>query len=38
MNAENVAKLVLLIANLPLDTNILNTTIMANNMPFIGRG
>ena len=38
MNAENVAKLVLLMANLPLDTNILNTTIMANNMPFIGRG
>ncbi len=38
MNSENVAKLVLLIVNLPLDTNILNTTIMANNMPFIGRG
>ena len=38
MNAENVAKLVLLMASLPLDTNILNTTIMANNMPFIGRG
>ena len=38
MNAENVAKLVLLMANLPLDTNILNTTIMANDMPFIGRG
>ena len=38
MNVDNVAKLVLLIMDLPLDTNLLNTTIMANAMPFIGRG
>ena len=38
MNSQNVAKPILLIANLPLDTNVLNTTIMANTMPFIGRG
>ena len=38
MNSENVAKLVLFIMSLPLDTNVLNTTIMANNMPYIGRG
>ena len=37
MNSEYVAKLVLLIASLPLDTNLLNTTIMANSMPFIGK-
>ena len=38
MNAEDVAKSVITIFNLPLDTNILNLTIMANKMPFIGRG
>ena len=38
MNVDNIAKLVLLIMDLPLDTNLLNTTIMANDMPFIGRG
>ncbi len=38
MNSEYVAKIVLLIASLPLDTNLLNTTIMANSMPFVGRG
>ncbi len=38
MNSENVAKLILFIASLPLDTNLLNTTIMANSMPFVGRG
>ena len=35
---EHVADAVLHIASLPLDTNILNMTIMASNMPFIGRG
>ncbi len=38
MDAENVAKTVVNILKLPLDTNILNLTIMANKMPFIGRG
>ena len=38
MNVEDVAKSVITIFNLPLDTNILNLTIMANKMPFIGRG
>ena len=38
MNTEDVAKSVITIFNLPLDTNILNLTIMANKMPFIGRG
>ena len=35
---EHVADAVLHIASLPLDTNILDMTIMASNMPFIGRG
>ena len=38
INVEDVAKSVLTIFKLPLDTNILNLTIMANKMPFIGRG
>ena len=38
MKAEDVAKSVISIFNLPLDTNILNLTIMANRMPFVGRG
>ena len=38
MNAEDVAKSVITIFKLPLDTNILNLTIMANKMPFVGRG
>ena len=29
---------VVCIANLPLDTNVLFMTIMANGMPFVGRG
>ena len=33
-----VAEAVLNISKLPLDTNILNMTIMASKMPFIGRG
>ena len=37
-NPEHVANAVLQLASLPLDTNILNMTIMASNMPFIGRG
>ena len=38
MDVAYVVNLILLIVNLPLDTNILNTTIMANEMPFVGRG
>ncbi len=38
MNVEDVAKSVITIFNLPLDTNILNLIIMANKMPFVGRG
>jgi NADP-dependent 3-hydroxy acid dehydrogenase YdfG len=38
MNADDVAKAVVYIANLPLDTNVLFMTVMANAMPFVGRG
>ncbi len=38
MNAEDVAKSILYIFNLPLNANVLNMTIMANSMPFVGRG
>ena len=38
MNVEDVAKTVINILKLPLNTNILNLTILANKMPFIGRG
>jgi hypothetical protein len=32
------ADVVVYIANLPLDTNVLFMTVMANLMPFVGRG
>ena len=35
---EHIADAVLHLVGLPLDTNILNMTIMASNMPFVGRG
>src|SRR5947208_685737 len=38
MNVEDVARAVLHMANLPLDTNVQFMTIMATKMPFIGRG
>lgn len=38
MDVEEVATAVLSMAELPLSTNILSMTIMANDMPFIGRG
>jgi len=38
MNADDVGKAVVYIANLPLDTNVLFMTVMANKMPFVGRG
>ena len=38
IDVNDVAKTVVHIFRLPLDTNILSTTIMANSMPFVGRG
>ncbi|WP_063551898.1 SDR family oxidoreductase [Burkholderia territorii] len=38
MDVAHVANAVVQMANLPLDTNILNMTIMATTMPFVGRG
>ena len=38
MRLEDVAQAVLFMANLPLDANVQHITIMATNMPFIGRG
>lgn len=38
MAVQDVAKSVLHMANLPLDTNVLFMTVMANKMPFVGRG
>ena len=38
MDVQHVARAVLHMAGLPLDTNILFMTIMATTMPFVGRG
>jgi NAD(P)-dependent dehydrogenase (short-subunit alcohol dehydrogenase family) len=38
MNSDDVGRAVVYIANLPLDTNVLFMTVMANGMPFVGRG
>ena len=38
MDADNVAKAILYMANLPLDANVQFITVMATSMPFIGRG
>jgi NAD(P)-dependent dehydrogenase (short-subunit alcohol dehydrogenase family) len=38
MDAENVGDAVVYMASLPLDSNVLFMTVMANKMPFIGRG
>ncbi len=38
MNVADVARAVLFMANLPLDTNVQFMTVMATKMPFIGRG
>jgi NAD(P)-dependent dehydrogenase (short-subunit alcohol dehydrogenase family) len=38
MDVENVARAVLFMANLPLDSNVQFMTIMATKMPLIGRG
>ncbi|HLQ17303.1 MAG TPA: SDR family NAD(P)-dependent oxidoreductase, partial [Candidatus Eisenbacteria bacterium] len=38
MELEHVARAVLYMAGLPLDTNVQFMTVMATKMPFIGRG
>lgn len=38
MDARNVAETVFHMASLPLNANILNVTVMATDMPFVGRG
>jgi NAD(P)-dependent dehydrogenase (short-subunit alcohol dehydrogenase family) len=38
MDVENVARAVVCMASLPLDANVLFMTVMANKMPFVGRG
>jgi NAD(P)-dependent dehydrogenase (short-subunit alcohol dehydrogenase family) len=38
MDVAHVARAIVNIANLPLDTNVLFMTIMATKMPFVGRG
>jgi NAD(P)-dependent dehydrogenase (short-subunit alcohol dehydrogenase family) len=38
MDVENVANAVLYMASLPLDANVLFLTVMATEMPFVGRG
>ncbi|MGF6229409.1 NAD(P)-dependent dehydrogenase (short-subunit alcohol dehydrogenase family) [Inquilinus ginsengisoli] len=38
MDAAHVASTVLMMASLPLDANVQFVTVMATNMPFIGRG
>jgi hypothetical protein len=37
-DVRHVADAVLYMAGLPLDANVLNLTVMATNMPFVGRG
>ncbi len=38
MGVENVANALVYMASLPLDANVLFLTVMATNMPFVGRG
>jgi NAD(P)-dependent dehydrogenase (short-subunit alcohol dehydrogenase family) len=38
MGADDVGRAVVYMASLPLDTNVLFMTVMANLMPFVGRG
>jgi NAD(P)-dependent dehydrogenase (short-subunit alcohol dehydrogenase family) len=38
MQADDVGRAVVYMASLPLDTNVLFMTVMANLMPFVGRG
>jgi NAD(P)-dependent dehydrogenase (short-subunit alcohol dehydrogenase family) len=38
MEADHVGNAIVYMAGLPLDTNVLSMTVMANQMPFVGRG
>jgi NADP-dependent 3-hydroxy acid dehydrogenase YdfG len=38
MDAKHVGETILFMAGLPLDANVLNVTVMATKMPFVGRG
>jgi NAD(P)-dependent dehydrogenase (short-subunit alcohol dehydrogenase family) len=38
MNVDNVARAVVYMASLPLDANVLFMTVMATDMPYVGRG
>ncbi len=38
MDVDDVAKAVLMMAQLPLASNVQFMTVMATNMPFVGRG
>ncbi len=38
MNVQEVAKTIVMMANMPLDANIQFVTVMATKMPFVGRG
>ena len=38
INADHIANAVVYMANLPLDANVLVLTVMATQMPFVGRG
>ena len=38
MDSDGVAQTILYMDSLPLDTNVLTLTVMANQMPYVGRG
>jgi hypothetical protein len=38
MDVKHVGETILYMAGLPLDANVLNVTVMATKMPFVGRG
>ena len=38
MDVGHVARMVLHMASLPLDANVLSMTVMATTMPYVGRG
>ena len=38
MDVNDVARAVVYMASLPPDANVLSMTVMANKMPFVGRG
>jgi NADP-dependent 3-hydroxy acid dehydrogenase YdfG len=38
MDVEHVARAVLYMAGLPLDTNVQSLMVMATKMPYVGRG